>query len=72
MRGAKRTVGLVLIVAGLSGLALSAMVAEDSINTPEPRDAFDPVAPSFDTWAMGLAFAVTTVAGVWADRTGRR
>jgi hypothetical protein len=72
MRGIKRTVGLVLIVAGLSGLALTAMVAEDPVDAPEPSDALDPVAPSFDTWAIGLASAGVTVAGIWAHRTARR
>lgn len=72
MRGIKRTVGLVLILAGLSGLALTAMVAEDPVEAPDPTDALDPIPRSTDTVAMGLVFAGTTVAGIWAYRTGAR
>lgn len=72
MRGLRRTFGLVLIVAGLSGLVLTAMVAEDPVEAPESKDALDPVTPSTDTWAMGLTFAGVTVAGIWAHQTARR
>ncbi len=72
MRGIKRTIGLGLILAGLSGLALTAMVAEDPVEAPDPADALDPVTPSTDTATMGLVFAGTTLAGIWAYRTGAR
>ncbi len=72
MRGIRRTFGLGLIVVGLSGLALTAMVAEDPVETPDPADALDPVTPSTDTAAMGLVFAGATAAGIWAYRTGAR
>jgi hypothetical protein len=65
-------VGLGLILAGLSGLSLTAMVAEDPVEAPDPTDALDPVTPSTDTAAMALVFAGTTAAGIWAYRTGAR
>ena len=72
MRSYRKIAGAALVVVGLSGLALTAMVAEDPAAAPEEHDALEPESPSLDTWVMGLCFSGLTATGVWLHRAARR
>ena len=71
----RKVAGMILILVGSSGLALTALV----IREPNPVDSYyeqdplDPPAPSaLDAWLMGMAFAGLTGAGVWILRAANR
>ena len=75
MRSLRKTAGVGLILLGLSGLALTAMVVQDPVGnmTGSAEDPLDPPAPSsMDTLAMGLTFAGLGAVGTWLVRTSRR
>jgi len=66
MRGFRNTLGLLLVMIGFSGLAFTAMVAED----PASSDATE--GPSMDTWDTGLVSTGLVAAGIWLYRSSRR
>jgi hypothetical protein len=74
MRSLRKTAGVSLIVVGLSGLGLTAMIAQDPSSTvaDEEEDPLDPPSSSSDTLAMGLGFTVLSATGVWLFRASRR
>jgi hypothetical protein len=75
MRSLRKTFGLVLVLAGLSGLTLTVMVYRDpAANVTD--DGGDPLgsepSSSLDTVTMGLISSGLAVAGAWLLRAPRR
>ena len=63
----RKAAGMILILVGSSGLALTALVIRepDPVDSYYEQDPLDPPAPSaLDAWLMGMAFAGLTGAAL--------
>ena len=75
MRPLRKTFGLLLVLAGLSGLTLTVMVYRDPTVdvTDDGGDPLESEPPSsLDTAAMGLVSSGLAMTGAWLLRAPRR